>query len=37
VILVGKADEFKTLLEPLGKTDVIPIDKLDLDSPTLRK
>ncbi len=37
VVLVGKADEFKAQLETLGKMDIIPIDKLDLGSPTLRK
>src|SRR5262249_26367821 len=33
VVLVGKADEFKTQIEPLGKTEIIPLDKLDLDAP----
>jgi zinc protease len=37
VVLVGKADEFKNQVDPLGKTEVIPIDKLDLDSPNLKK
>ena len=37
VVLVGKADEFKSQLDALGNIEVIPIDKLDLDSPTLRK
>jgi zinc protease len=37
VVLVGKADDFKAQVESLGKAEVIPIDKLDLDSPTLRK
>jgi len=37
VILVGKVDEFKSQLEGLGNIDVIPPDKLDLDSPSLRK
>jgi len=37
VVLVGKADEFKGQIESLGKTEIIPIDKLDLDSATLRK
>lgn len=37
IVLVGKADDFRSQIEGLGKTDVIPIDKLDLDSPTLRK
>ena len=37
VVLVGKADEFKAQLDALGKPEFIPIDKLDLDSPTLRK
>jgi zinc protease len=37
VVLVGKADDFKSQLEPLGKLDIIPLEKLDLDSPTLRK
>ena len=36
VVLVGKADEFKAQLEGLGKTEVIPIDKLNLDSATLK-
>jgi zinc protease len=30
-VLVGNAAQFKTALEPLGKVEVIPIDKLDLD------
>lgn len=30
-VLVGNAAQFKTGLEPLGKVEVIPIDKLDLD------
>ena len=37
IVLVGKAADFKSQIETLGKTDVIPMDKLDLDSPTLRK
>jgi len=37
VVLVGKADEFKSQLDALGNVEVIPMDKLDLDSPTLRK
>jgi zinc protease len=37
IVLVGKADEFKSEVEKLGKTEVIPLDKLDLDSPNLRK
>ena len=37
VVLVGKADEFKSELDALGNVEVIPMDKLDLDSPTLRK
>jgi zinc protease len=37
IVLVGKASDFASQIESLGKTDVIPIDKLDLDSPTLRK
>ena len=37
VVLVGKVDEFKSQLEPLGKLDIIPLEKLDLDSPNLRK
>jgi zinc protease len=37
IVLVGKAGDFKGQVEALGKTDVIPMDKLDLDSPTLRK
>jgi zinc protease len=37
IVLVGKASDFKGQIEALGKTDVIPMDKLDLDSPTLRK
>jgi zinc protease len=37
VVLVGKASDFNSQIEALGKTDVIPMDKLDLDSPTLRK
>jgi len=37
IVLVGKSDEFKTEIEKLGKIEVIPLDKLDLDSPNLRK
>jgi predicted Zn-dependent peptidase len=37
IVLVGKAVEFKAQVETLGTTEVIPIDKLDLDSSTLRK
>jgi zinc protease len=37
IVLVGKAEEFKSQIEALGKTEIIPIDKLDLDSATLRK
>jgi zinc protease len=37
IVLVGKSDDFKTDIEPLGKAEIIPIDKLDLDSPTLTK
>jgi zinc protease len=37
VVLVGKVNEFKSQLEGLGNIDVIPPDKLDLDSPNLRK
>jgi len=37
VVLVGKVSEFKSQLEGLGNIDVIPPDKLDLDSPSLRK
>ena len=37
VVLVGKANGFTNQVEPLGKAELIPIDALDLDSPTLRK
>jgi len=37
VVLVGKVNEFKSQLEGLGNIDVIAPDKLDLDSPNLRK
>jgi zinc protease len=37
IVLVGKADDFKSQIEGLGKTEIIPLDKLDLDAPTLRK
>jgi len=37
VVLVGKANGFTHQVEPLGKAELIPIDALDLDSPTLRK
>jgi zinc protease len=37
VVLVGKVNEFKNQLAGLGNVDVIPLDKLDLDSPTLKK
>ena len=36
VVLVGKADEIKNQIESLGKAEIIPIDKLNLDSPSLR-
>jgi zinc protease len=35
VVLVGKIDEFKSQLQALGKVQIIPLDKLDLGSPTL--
>jgi zinc protease len=37
LVLVGKADDFKAQLEPLGHVRVIALDKLDLDSPDLAK
>jgi zinc protease len=37
VVLVGKASDFKSQLEGVGEIDVIPLNKLDLDSPNLRK
>jgi zinc protease len=37
IVLVGKADDFKSQIQGLGKTVIIPLDKLDLDAPTLRK
>jgi zinc protease len=37
IVLVGKAGEFKSQVEMLGKTEVIPLDQLNLDSLTLRK
>jgi zinc protease len=37
VVLVGKAEDFKTQMEGLGHVRVIPLDKLDLDSPDLTK
>jgi zinc protease len=36
VVLVGKAADFRQQVEALGKVEVIPIDKLNLDSPTLK-
>lgn len=36
IVLVGKADEFRSLVEPLGKVEVIPVAKLKLDSLTLQ-
>jgi len=36
IVLVGKAGEFTKQLEGFGKTDVIPISKLNWDSPNLR-
>jgi zinc protease len=35
VVLVGKADDFKKQLEGLGKVEIIPLNKVDLDSPNL--
>jgi zinc protease len=37
VVLVGKADEFKDQIQGLGNVEIIPLDKLDLAAPTLRK
>jgi zinc protease len=37
VVLVGKADDFKKQLEGLGKVEVIPMNKVDLDSPNLTR
>lgn len=37
VVLVGKADEIKQQLAELGEVEVIPLEKLDLDSPNLVK
>jgi zinc protease len=37
VVLVGKADGFKDQVTNLGRVEIIPIDKLDLNSPSLRK
>ena len=37
VVLVGKVDDFKDQLTGVGNIDVIPLDKLDLDSPNLKK
>ena len=36
IVLVGKADDFKKQLEGLGKLEVIPIGKLNLDSADLQ-
>ena len=35
IVLVGKADEFTKQLEGLGRIGVIPLSKLNLDSPNL--
>jgi len=35
IVLVGKADDFKEQLEGLGKVEVVPMKKVDLDSPNL--
>jgi zinc protease len=37
VVLVGKVNDFKSQLDGLGSVVVIPLDKLDLDLPNLRK
>jgi zinc protease len=37
VVLVGRADGFREQLTGLGKVEVIPISRLDLDSPNLTK
>ena len=36
IVLVGKAEEFKKPLEDFGKIEVIPINRVNLDSPNLR-
>ncbi len=36
IVLVGKADEFTKQLEGLGRIGVIPLSKLNLDSPNLQ-
>jgi zinc protease len=36
IVLVGKADEFKTQLDALGKSEIIPIRQINWDSPALR-
>jgi zinc protease len=36
-VLVGKAEEFAKNLEGLGQVQLIPADRLDLDSPTLEQ
>ncbi|HEX4999818.1 MAG TPA: pitrilysin family protein [Terriglobia bacterium] len=37
IVLAGKAEAFKKDLERLGKVEVIPLEKLDLGSPTLMR
>jgi zinc protease len=37
VVLVGKASAFQKDLAKFGKVEVIPLDKLDLNSPSLTR